>query len=569
MKIKFNKYYVALVLVLLSLIVIPVTYSKYKSTLNVPLTLSIRKPVYTVEFEPNYNVLPSGYVELEYIQSTGEELINLGMVPNKDLKVDMTFTPLESTQYMYFGTSGYRVFYNNGNLQFNISNESATYGATMLNQKSRVVLENYKISLNNVVVATHTAAASEPSQGENIYVFGGYYNSVVHPVRMKLYALKIWNNSILVRNMIPCYRTSDSKAGLYDLVNGVFYTDANGDFIKGANRQNISYGTSTSLMANTYSLPGYTISSWNTNADGSGTSYSDGQSVLNLSSTEGEVIKLFAQWTGANYTITFNVNGGDAWSGSTCTSQTGGSLNGTTCTKQVAYSSTYGVLPTPNRNGYTFDGWYTAAGNSTQITSSSTVGITNNTTIYAHWTMVSNAIDYGSKTKATITAGENLTIGTETFKVLTNNGGTILAMPYYNLYIAGNPSTILQATAGNASAAGMVAFASSVYWSAGEDAINMSDARNSIQSYITAYQTTLENLGATGITVRIGKYSELTAAGITDAMRNPSQIGYYWMGSSSDGDAGLIRTVGISGFLQDNYYIHTNIYGVRPVLVIN
>jgi hypothetical protein len=42
----------------------------------------------------------------------------------------------------------------------------------------------------------------------------------------KHYGTKITLNSILVRNYIPCYRKSDNKPGLYDLVNGVFYTNA-------------------------------------------------------------------------------------------------------------------------------------------------------------------------------------------------------------------------------------------------------------------------------------------------------------------------------------------------------
>jgi hypothetical protein len=51
----------------------------------------------------------------------------------------------------------------------------------------------------------------------------------------KLGAFKIWDNGILIRNYIPCYRKSDNVIGLYDLVNNVFYTNAGtGTFLKGA-----------------------------------------------------------------------------------------------------------------------------------------------------------------------------------------------------------------------------------------------------------------------------------------------------------------------------------------------
>lgn len=53
--------------------------------------------------------------------------------------------------------------------------------------------------------------------------------------------------------------------------------------------------------------------------------------------------------------------------------------------KKVTKGSTYGTLPTPTRTGYTFDGWYTAANGGTQITSTTTVNLTDDQTLYAHW----------------------------------------------------------------------------------------------------------------------------------------------------------------------------------------
>ena len=47
---------------------------------------------------------------------------------------------------------------------------------------------------------------------------------------------KIYNSDVLVRNFIPCYRKSDSVAGMYDTVNGVFYTNqGTGSFVVGNN----------------------------------------------------------------------------------------------------------------------------------------------------------------------------------------------------------------------------------------------------------------------------------------------------------------------------------------------
>ena len=62
--------------------------------------------------------------------------------------------------------------------------------------------------------------------------------------------------------------------------------------------------------------------------------------------------------------------------------------------KTVTYAGTYGTLPSPTRIGYTFNGWYTAESGGTQVTSSSTVSITANQTLYAHWTKNSYSISY-------------------------------------------------------------------------------------------------------------------------------------------------------------------------------
>ncbi|MBR6257734.1 MAG: InlB B-repeat-containing protein, partial [Lachnospiraceae bacterium] len=57
-----------------------------------------------------------------------------------------------------------------------------------------------------------------------------------------------------------------------------------------------TYDEAKNLSANGYSLEGYSFSSWNTVADGSGTEYAGGASVKNLADTEGAIITLYAQW---------------------------------------------------------------------------------------------------------------------------------------------------------------------------------------------------------------------------------------------------------------------------------
>ena len=58
----------------------------------------------------------------------------------------------------------------------------------------------------------------------------------------KIYNAKVYDNNILIRNLVPCYRKSDNVIGMLDMVNNVFYTNAgSGTFTKGNNVNNINY----------------------------------------------------------------------------------------------------------------------------------------------------------------------------------------------------------------------------------------------------------------------------------------------------------------------------------------
>ena len=76
----------------------------------------------------------------------------------------------------------------------------------------------------------------------------------------------------------------------------------------------------------------------------------------------------FLTYTGRTFTVTFEANGGDVAPGKLCTGADG----------RLA------ALPTPVREGYAFNGWFTAADGGKQITTDTL--FTQDTTVYAHWT---------------------------------------------------------------------------------------------------------------------------------------------------------------------------------------
>ena len=97
--------------------------------------------------------------------------------------------------------------------------------------------------------------------------------------------------------------------------------------------------------------------------------YQTDPSTANLTYCEG--LDATVSWSAMTLTVTFNKNGGNTPS---------------QASKSVTYGAAYGTLPTCTRTGYTFAGWYTAASGGTKITSASTVSVTANQTLYAHWT---------------------------------------------------------------------------------------------------------------------------------------------------------------------------------------
>lgn len=104
------------------------------------------------------------------------------------------------------------------------------------------------------------------------------------------------------------------------------------------------------------------------------TSEKDILSGKNLLKVIGKIVGItvdeFNKYLNGVFTVSFNANEGVVNESS----------------KTVVYGSTYGSLPTPTRDYYTFDGWYTAKTGGNKITESSVFNSAENITLYAHWT---------------------------------------------------------------------------------------------------------------------------------------------------------------------------------------
>ena len=148
--------------------------------------------------------------------------------------------------------------------------------------------------------------------------------------------------------------------------------NVNGGNALSTTTKTVTYGSTYGTLA-TPTRTGYTFDGWYTAASG-GTKITSSSTVSTASNHT-----LYAHWTANTYTVTYNVNGGNALS---------------TTTKSVTYDGTYGTLATPTRTGYDFSGWYTAASGGSKIESTTKVTITANQTLYAQWTAKSFTVTF-------------------------------------------------------------------------------------------------------------------------------------------------------------------------------
>ena len=190
--------------------------------------------------------LPFEYQEVPCIIGRGSQYIDTGYVLNSECRVqgryDLYGTSSEfKSVFALFGSRNDR--YNNAFAIFNVSAAPRVdYGNT---------LETHSFSYaggNNGNVLEFDLNAGIATVNGNTYAFADSLKPFTCPSTAMIFAahtgdtidtrcpkgeivyLKITDeNGTVVRDMIPCYRKSDNKPGMFDLVNKQFYTSAGAD----------------------------------------------------------------------------------------------------------------------------------------------------------------------------------------------------------------------------------------------------------------------------------------------------------------------------------------------------
>ena len=267
---------------------------------------------------------------------------------------------------------------------------------------------------------------------------GDFYQDVQYNQTWKMVATVKDSSKYILKNGTT-YGTSETRTGTMGAENHgeTFHImpvyniafNANNGSGSMSTIERVPYDKSQPLTSNAFSRTGYTFNGWNTAANGSGSSYSNGASVSTLTSTAGGTVTLYAQWTKNSFYLQYNGNKPSA------TSNTVGSIPA----KQTLTYDTDAVLGgTPTLTGYTFGGWYKDTsgefkiGNAGASIDASTVNGFYNTTgvgnggtynVYAKWTPITYTATYNGNGNTGGSTGSSLHTY-DVSKALTSNGFT-------------------------------------------------------------------------------------------------------------------------------------------------
>lgn len=202
-------------------------------------------------------IIPNEYQQVEYIESTGSQYIDTRYkLTSNNLQIntkiytanmpsveqDIVSNQDNTNGRFILGLYNKRVFlYNkNENVSYNNAYSSVFDGSQTLEIQANISGTIKKINVNGTDFAITINDYNIYSSNNNIILFSDTNNA--NKFIGKLYYLKLYDNNVLVRDYIPCYRKSDSVVGLYDIVNGSFYTyGGENPFLKGSDIPNPNY----------------------------------------------------------------------------------------------------------------------------------------------------------------------------------------------------------------------------------------------------------------------------------------------------------------------------------------
>lgn len=195
------------------------------------------------------------YCEVEYIESTGTQYIDTGIIGNSDTKAELALiiSTLATGNVGVFGSRGnsansnlLAIGYGTSQLASDFNNSSySRYRASVSYELDTKYIcytskeERFIKDENGIVLAENTTLCNDTISTSNLLLFAE--TGVALKQQGKMFYVKIWDDNILVRDFIPVL-DFNMKPCMYDKVSGkFFYNQGSGEFLYGREIHEVEY----------------------------------------------------------------------------------------------------------------------------------------------------------------------------------------------------------------------------------------------------------------------------------------------------------------------------------------
>ena len=188
--------------------------------------------------------LPSGFTEVEYIESSGTQYVDTGVVPNHNTAVMLDIDIVNADNWgPIFGsrdanvTNEFCMFAHNPTSVYqdgygNVAHVNISVSSVLGRQTINKALNNTYI--NDELKNSFTAATFQGTYPMFLFQINSGGSAVAYKISGRIYRAVITKSSTIVRDFIPCKNPSGT-VGLYDTVNGTYYGNSGtGVFTAGA-----------------------------------------------------------------------------------------------------------------------------------------------------------------------------------------------------------------------------------------------------------------------------------------------------------------------------------------------
>lgn len=198
--------------------------------------------------------IPGNYTQLEYIESTGTQRMDTEFIPSSltRTEIDLKFTSdtyKTSGGSSIFGTTGHTINFGSSASQAyslfpwlcryqvdsGCSPNSFNINGTLKTTRQTLILDaKNKFAKYGNVRKSITQNFTSTTISYGIALFGTRNTSYSRNDGLFVYAARIYEDDVPVRDMVPVRRNDDNVLGMYDLITKKFFTNSGtGEFVAG------------------------------------------------------------------------------------------------------------------------------------------------------------------------------------------------------------------------------------------------------------------------------------------------------------------------------------------------